>query len=288
MGRCNMKIIIPSRSRYQNPTITYLLTPAEFRNNMELVCPHDQVDQYKITHPDITVTGRPKEVDNIAKARKWIVEQNVGTRFGMMDDHLTFATTNVNGRKTTKTMDLDISDWYEMFEDIHAAMDRGFRSVGHRAGWVPPMKDNARYGYCGKICQATWYSDTFDPSVIDWQTEQVLGEDMIVPMELLLAGYPSAILNRFPTNGKGKDNSPGGCSEYRTAEMHDGVQSYFADKYSDFVNISEKTSKSGNAYRDSITKKTRVQWVRAYKSTGRQMPTDETILIEGKGHLNEQ
>lgn len=79
MESTKVNILCPSKGRASNVLTT------EFIDNMILVVPHDEVDEYKEHNPSYVVVGTPSAVRGITRTRQWILD-NYDNVFMIDDD----------------------------------------------------------------------------------------------------------------------------------------------------------------------------------------------------------
>ena len=87
-------------------------------------------------------------------------------------------------------------------------------------------------------------------------------EDFDVTLQLLIKGYPNAVLCNWVHNQTGGSNSPGGCSVYRTLEVQAECARKFHDLFPKYVTVVQKDTKGawGGGTRTDV----RMQWKRAF------------------------
>lgn len=90
-------------------------------------------------------------------------------------------------------------------------------------------------------------------------------EDFDVTLQLLEQGFPNAITFWY-ANGQAKTQSPGGCSIYRTKEVHEESARKLAELHPRFVRLRQKENKTDAGEFGSRLEVT-VQWGRAYRSS---------------------
>jgi len=93
-------------------------------------------------------------------------------------------------------------------------------------------------------------------------------EDFDVTLQLLRAGYPNVVLNKY-IQGQGSSNSAGGCSLYRTMEVHEAGARRLKELHPDFVSLVQKTTKGawGGGTRTDVM----IQWKKAFASSGKTL-----------------
>ena len=88
-------------------------------------------------------------------------------------------------------------------------------------------------------------------------------EDFDINLQLLRQGKPSKI-SYYYAQGQKSSNAEGGCSEWRTIEVHNAWAEKLHALHRDFVKVVEKETKT--AWNGMPRKDVNVQWKRAYNS----------------------
>lgn len=96
------------------------------------------------------------------------------------------------------------------------------------------------------------------------------GSDFDVTLQLLRKGFRNVILFRYTTD-QNNSNSPGGCSEYRTAELHAESCRRLAELHPGLVKVVEKPARNWKGFGDVRTDVT-IYWQRAYEESLRCAP----------------
>jgi hypothetical protein len=86
-------------------------------------------------------------------------------------------------------------------------------------------------------------------------------EDFHVALSLLEAGYSNRIMNHYAHNQKGSGTA-GGCSHFRTPELHAKNEHLLAALHPDVVKVVQKETKGawGGGTRTDVN----IQWKKAY------------------------
>ncbi len=257
-----MDIIIPTHGRHNNQeTLKQLL-------NAELGV-HIVIQDSEERHWDRTAYGLPVKIHvlpsyikTIAPTRQWILD-NVGdsNRFVMLDDDLTFFKRRDDARDKLR----DITP-----EELHGAFDLMEDMLGNYAHVGFASREGANrntetYSMNTRIMRVLGYQrDVLKSCGIRFDDMEVM-EDFHVALQLLKRGLPNVILNNYAHN-QGGSGSAGGCSHFRTPELHSANANRLAFFHAPFVKVVQKTTKGsfGGGTRDDVL----VYWKKAYASGG--------------------
>lgn len=260
---------IPSRSRADkitkgmSSTIPWL-SAAGIRS--VLVVPKSQVKEYSRVVDSAgvasSVVACPK--DGIAKTRHWIGQyaaKNGESSFIMMDDDIRFyirkSATDVHLR------DQNPKELSSMVSALHGYLVSG----KYGACGVSPREGNNRLDFV-KVVENTRLI-----RVLGFDTEEFLKckhgrvavmEDFDILLQLLRRGLPNVMTVNY-AQGQMQTQSAGGCSDYRTHELHEESAKRLAEIHAPFVTLRQKVNKSGGAFgtRTEVT----IYWKRAYESS---------------------
>lgn len=199
----------------------------------------------------------------IASTRRYIGELAATSgheSFVMMDDDLQFYVRKspeaFNLRYTTPEEVTPALRWIEAALDQHAHVSLSAREGNNRVGAGPPdtlVAENTR-----------------TLRVLAYRTEEFLAcehgrvdvmEDFDVNLQLLRRGLSNAVSFHW-AQGQRMTNEAGGCSTYRTHEVHEASARRLAELHPEFVRLRQKENKSGGAFghRTEVT----ISWKKAY------------------------
>lgn len=266
-----MLIFIPSMSRSRDQDIMsgpLVDMSDKIRSMTNYVVPSDEVLVYRNTldrcgFSDVGILACPDR--GIAATRLSIGEtaQKMGCgMFVMVDDDVRFLV-----RKSEDAWNLrqaDHEDVDEMFEHVARWLDNGYAHVG-----ISAREGNNIAGVGGRdlcnICTRTL-------RVLAYRTEDFLGvehgrvdvmEDFDVNLQLLEQGKPNVSLFWW-SQGQKMTNAPGGCSTYRSHEVHERSAHRLAEMHPRYVKLRQKQNKTdanGFGTRTEVT----VQWKKCYE-----------------------
>jgi len=262
-----MKIWIPTRSRQdrfteQGRTLAQLMRVSELRDRVVVVCPIDQYKSYaEKCPPSVRLLGCP--VDGITNVRRWIgeVAQSEGDEhFCMMDDDLGFLIRR-NGIEDWHLFSQEPQETLDMINYVESLLVHGYGAVG-----ISAREGQNRLTDCPT-------ENTRMIRVLSFNTDAFLGcehgrvavmEDFDILLQLLRKGLPNCITVRY-AQGQRQTQEAGGCSDYRSHEVHAAAAEKLAELHAPYVRLRMKKNKSGGAFGER--KEVTIQWKRAYESS---------------------
>lgn len=196
----------------------------------------------------------PTTPKTLPAARAWAARKYAGQKVLMLDDDLTFAERRRDD--PTKFLTASPSSCRKMITAIEKALDK-FAHVGvcSREGGNRVTTDQQ----ATRMSRVLAYNLATVPK--DVQFDRVLlPEDFDVTLQLLYHGLPNLVLSGWCHNQPGS-NTDGGCSVYRTIDVHNEAMVAFGKLHPGIVKIVEKQTKTswgGQARLDAV-----VQWKKA-------------------------
>ena len=278
-------VFIPSRSRASRLNKSVLTKlPPEIQKQAVLIVPDIQFEEYdkirKKDFPNVGIWGTNAE--GISKTRKFIGEFTKNwmksSKFIMLDDDLTDWATRI-GPDTHKLRQSTPDDMIEMFEWIQNTLDTyAHCSVSPRGN---NMVRNNKGVFVGE--KPLTMENVRTLRLLAYRVEEFLSvehgrvpimEDFDVNLQLLEKGYKN-IQSYNWTQDQRQTALPGGCSDYRTLELHDAGARRLAELHPNFVKLRTKVNKAKVTHNQAFTERTEVTiaWKEAYKSS--QEPRDE-------------
>jgi hypothetical protein len=250
-----MQIFIPTYGRAGNQPTLHALRAAGL--NPTLVVQEREKDQHA-HYPRVHVL--PNYTRTIAPTRQYILDQLVeDDTFCMVDDDLVF----FHRRKDdpTKLRDITPDELRDAFDALAWTLGSTYAHVGFAAReganrcTEPAIHDT-------RIMRVLGYDATvLREHKIRFDDMEVM-EDFHVALQLLERGYHNAILNKYAHNQAGS-GAAGGCSHFRTPELHAANAEKLAKLHPRYVKVVEKTTKG--AWGGGTRKDVVVQWKKAYK-----------------------
>lgn len=257
----NLEFIIPTLGRCDNQ-ITLSSIPSKYHPQTTLVVQEHEYDYMKQKYPTANVWKLPSGTKGIAMTRKHISQQWKGKRVFIMDDDLKFVSINseLKGRPMTDV------EFDKMVENIERFMDEGYVHGGLSTHNTPPQ--DKEFSFNTRTYTNVFYSEKFNPDVIDWGEQYVMmPEDFYVTLQLLTTGHQNVVFNWSRVNPS-PTNAKGGCETYRTLENHNRGQEILAEKFPDFVEVYQKEQTSG-PWKGLQKNALKIKWKQAYESSQR-------------------
>ncbi len=261
-----LEFVIPTLGRCDNQ-ITLDNIPAKYHSNTTLVVQEHEYDYMVKKYPSVNVWKLPSGTKGIAMTRKQIGQHWKGKRIWVMDDDLKFVTINseLKGKPSVE------AEFDKMVCDINRFMDEGFVHGGLSTHNTPPQ--DKEFSFNTRIYTNVFYSEKFDPDMIDWGEKYTLmPEDFYVTLQLLTTGHKNVVFNWMRVNPS-PTNAKGGCETYRTLENHNRGQEILAEKFPDFVEVYQKEQTSG-PWKGLQKNALKIKWKQAYESSQRNSLDD--------------
>lgn len=206
----------------------------------------------------------PCTYSTIAEKRLLIgffAERRGHNKFLMLDDDINFLRRISPGTASQMTI-TDLQDTNEMLTWIENSLDTypqvgiGFREVNKTAVLgEPPLLEE-----CGKCMRAVAYQTSVFRS-LDTARVPVM-EDYDTTLQILESGRKNAIL-WYWMSGQRSTNQPGGCSSWRTLEVHNQAVYRMHELHPHVTRIREKRTFSGGALANRL--ELTIQWKKAYR-----------------------
>jgi len=237
------------------------------------VVPEDELGRYRtqlgFMKGDYEVVGC--SAVGIAATRLWIGQLARKRReksFCMMDDDLKFARRN---RPTgLELIPCDKQDIQEML----TWMDERLQSYVHVS--ISTRDKNHTIGV-RELSSELWAENGRTLRILAYQTDKFLAmkhgrvevmEDFDVNLQLLRAGH-SNITSFYWSNDQRETGTKGGCSEYRTLEVHEASARRLIELHAPFVTPRVKTTKARGKDAGKLATRLEVtiQWKKAFASS---------------------
>lgn len=257
-------IYIPSRGRAtERQQTTLAQIPFEILHRVYLVVPYDEHDDYCEIANDLRVgiLSWPN-VNGINATRRAIgihAEESNESHFMMFDDDLKFF--RRRSSEDTRLVELDDSGYLWMIDACQDLFNLGYGAVGvsarqgnNRLEW--PLVENTRM-----IRTLGFETELFNSCEHD---RVDVMEDFDVLLQILRKGRDMAVLSSF-SQDQGMTQASGGCSTYRTHELHDASARKLAELHPEFVKLRQKVNKTGGDFgtRTEVT----ISWKKARASS---------------------
>jgi hypothetical protein len=259
-------IVIPTLGR-THKQITYNNLPEQYQNQtLFTVQPHEYDEMHEIYGDK--VLKLPAEINKIAATREWIFNEFKDTRHMVFDDDLEFVVKEPNPGEGTKWLSRKFTtqDFHDAFDLVNDWMDEGISFGGFLPAWVIPdvkqwpIRENQRM-------MTNWFFDGPKiPRDLQWCRVEA-AEDFDVNLQLLTRGFKNRISAKYMVTCS-ETNAEGGCSVWRTLDLHNDAQRKLANLFPEFVTIREKEVASG-PWKGQTKLAVTIQHKKAYESSQR-------------------
>jgi hypothetical protein len=202
----------------------------------------------------------PNYIRTIAPTRQYILDHFVtDDTFCMVDDDLVFFKRRDDDK--TKLREITPSELYNAFHNMSIMLGRTYPHAGF-ASREGANRNTQEWVYDTRIMRVLGYDATvLRDYEIRFDDMEVM-EDFHVALQLLERGYHNVILNDYAHNQAGS-GAAGGCSHFRTPELHAANAEKLATFHPRYVKVVEKTTKG--AWGGGTRKDVVVQWKKAIK-----------------------
>ena len=265
------RIVIPTLNRVHDQ-VTLDSFPKSMKNKVMLCMPESELPK----HLDLPHTEKcsplphPDNLKGISQVREWVKSEAIKSGWKKLffcDDDMRFYVRKAPGDWHLRYMEPDeipgmfdmLEEWLEEFQHVGISARQG--NNNNELGW----------DFCCRMCNFYGYNvEIFkEHPELSFATTQVM-EDFQMCLELITRGWPNFMSYNYAW-GQKSSNAPGGCSTYRNAQMQAEAAEYLAGRFPDFVKVVEKKPKTGWEGME-VRKDVRVQWKKAYSSTGLEDP----------------
>lgn len=257
-------IVIPTLGRIQKQ-ITYNALHEKYRDRVTfIVQPHEYEEMNELYYGK--VLALPENIKRIAATREWIFNKFKDTRHAVFDDDLDFIVKEPNTGEGSKWLSRKFTeqDFDDAFKLIESWMDEGISVGAFLPAWVIPdvnqwpIRENQRM-------MTNWFFDGPKiPKDLEWCRVEA-AEDFDVNLQLLTRGFKNRISAKYMVTCS-ETNAEGGCSTWRTLEVHNEAQRKLAELWPNFVKVKEKEVTSG-PWKGKIKLATTIQHKKAYESS---------------------
>ena len=274
------RIYIPTYRRV-GKQLTYESLPSHWQEKAVLVVCHDEYDELSKNYECIVCPhqGKPPEGKDplnygLSPTRKWIAEHAGKTKYAVFDDDIQeFVYTrrpsepeSHNFTNTVFSMKGQKEGYEHVFDEMMVTIDKWldeFVTVGLEVTWNPPFDDD--YKECWRQTVNHFYNGALLPiEELDF-TSLRCAQDYYLLLQLLTKGYKNRVSMRYRVRPE-LTQTPGGCEEYRTLEVHNNAMIQLRDAFPEFVKLKEKVAKSGE-WGGKPKLAANIQWKKAWKSS---------------------
>jgi hypothetical protein len=256
----DVQVVIPSSGR-PDRQITLQQLPGWLRPQVVVAVPDDELESYRRALPGHQILGVPCR--GIAKTRHYLMDW-CPTRFILMiDDDMTFAwRPSMEAAKLT-SLQPGASRLSELFL-YWRRLGEQYAHVGLSARQGNNHCDHEILTCCRMFNTYLYDLEVVRPLPVEAGRLPVM-EDFDLTLQLLRLGYPNAVIYRWCWN-QYQSNAPGGCSQYRTAEVQREAAEQLAALHPGLVRVVKKESKNWNGMHQRMD--VVVSWKKAFRSSG--------------------
>jgi len=241
-----------------------------------IVCPIDQFNSYQEAHPGFNFAPVPIHW-NLPEVQQGIVEfahKQTHKKIIMMDDDLRFA-----HRIAWDPIKLATQDTNTLINMI-SGLDRVLNNVAHAT--ISPRQGNNRADHIISNVGSARSVLAFRTDILkkhNIRFDRVPSKsDYDATLQLLRLGYHNTILWNYTHDQTGGPTLPGGCTESRTADVHQRASEALAALHPGFIKVVVKEkaawTNTGGKRHDVV-----VYWKKAYQSS---TPQSVPPLIRSK------
>lgn len=247
-----MQILITTSGRSNNQ-ITWNNLPPSIQANTTLIVQNHERGLY----PSYPIRVLPPEIRTLSPTRDWCVENATDRFICLLDDDMRFFRRREDDR--SKFLPATRADIIEMFEAIdNMLLVYAHTGIAAREG---ANRNTQSRMFNTRIMRLLAYdTDIIKKHGFKFGKLPCMS-DFHMTLELLKAKYPNAIENNW-CNDQQTSDAPGGCSVYRTEEVHTYSAMKLAELHAPFVKTVVKKTKG--AWKGRERTDVVIQWKRAY------------------------
>ena len=259
-----LPIYIPSKGRWTNiKEGTLKWVPFDVRDRVIFVVPEEECVKYMVALEYQPVNVISTNSKGIAQTRHFIghhADVSKYDKFVMMDDDLKFFV-----RKEIQSTGL-IPQTPEDFKLMMWGLKYNLRYYSAVGISARQGNNNSGIGDAGLLEENTRLLRVLAYRTADFISCEhgrvEIAEDHDVNLQLLEKGLPNANL-MYWSQDQAQTQAAGGCSTYRTKELHEKSQRKLAELHPGLVKIVQKTNKTGGDFGTRI--ESVISWKKAFK-----------------------
>ena len=260
----DLMICVPTMNRQNNLEICKT-TPKEIVEKFYFFAPEEQVEEYLKNYPKLKFIGI--SVKGIAATREQIsktAKQFEYKKVLMLDDDISFYIRRDSALWNLRDVK-ESSEFIEMFSYLSGLLDE-YKHIS-----ISGREGNNRKGVGTR--EELLAINTRPLRALGYQVDEHLNcehcrvtvmEDFDVALQLLSKGYPLATTYYY-AQGQKQTNSPGGCSTYRTHQIHEESAKKLVELWGEnFIRLRTKMNKTdaeGFGTRTEVT----ISWKKVYE-----------------------
>lgn len=253
-----MDVFVVSRSRWERSDTLESL--GELARDVTLVVPEAQRNNYLPLSKRHGCKLRGCPYEGISKTRQYCGQVALGWRFLMLDDDLTFFR-RVSASDWHLKLPHEVGDTAESMLNL---ISDSLRKYVHVA--VSAREGNNRLPYEGlenaRPLRALAYRKREFLEVEHGRVK--IMEDFDVSLQLIKKGYKNLVISQW-THSQRQTQMAGGCSDYRTKELHAAEVEKFASLHPGLVKLRQKVNKTGGDFGHRL--EATIYWQKAYRQT---------------------
>jgi hypothetical protein len=268
-----MSIFIPSLGRaHETKNCTLANLSASDAQEATIVCQtHEAMDYLKLRDQfDCNLLILPEHIKTIVPTRKYIadycLEEGI-EKFLMLDDDIEFYI-----RENQFT---DKDDWWKLTAPDNRQLNNLINDIYDDLDTYAHVGISGREG--NNRVRDEFVENTRYMRFLAYRTKEYLScshervevmEDFDIALQLLRMGHKSKIYYSY-AQGQKKTQAAGGCSVWRTHEVHNAGAERLAELHPGFVRVRQKqnkTDREGFGTRKEVT----VYWKKAYQSSQKE------------------
>ena len=236
-----MILIVPSRRRHEGMLTLRRSIPESWRDRTIILVHATEAAAYRDAWPQFAVETHT--CHTISAIRQHAVESARARnedRLVMLDDDLQFYVRRQYD--PPRLRDATPQDLDQLWAATGALLGPDLPLIGvsfrqHNDSTRAPYTFNGRIDRAYAVYLPVLTEVDFQFGAVDFM------ENFDLALTLLLAGFPNLIWWHWANDQKTSD-APGGCSEYRTAELHVAAAQALARRHAPFVALTTKTTKT--------------------------------------------
>jgi len=239
MNANTIQIFINS-SRRADRVVTLEQLPRNWRRSTAVVVPRNEARDYYATCKGWDVVAMPADVPPyVSSQRHWVMQTARVPFVFIMDDDLVFKTRGADGKLRNSTHE-DMSRMLSLVARFTRKKNVGAIGISHTfVNGLSKDKDVLSPGAIGSCFVLNREAYVREGCVMS-DFEPWLLHQHYINIQLLSKGYDTYVLMAHAFDQT--INVTGGVSRYRTPALLEKVCQYLADKYPDYVTVTEKTN----------------------------------------------
>ena len=257
-------IVIPTLGRIDKQK-TYDSLPERLQNITRFVVRDFEYEDFVNKYGTEKVVKLPSDTKNIAETRHYIFNSFRDYKYWVLDDDLSFVRKipyEIEIKPKWTSMPYDDSHFDDMINWAESIFDSGIPVCGlEYSSIIPdikyyPVKKNSRIlaNLCVNGPQLQNYDLTF--------LRTIASEDLDFILQLFSYGIENRINTHLRLTGS-VENSDGGCSTYRTLELHNESNLRLIELWPGYVSRNMNKNKSKLGHGDIVNLK--IQWKKLLK-----------------------